>query len=123
MRSASHDGTLEPWQAVYDSHDLELVDGHGNPHHEGDTTMATCTTQYPGNMALQTEVWTLTIAEAKAALAFLTVTKDSYFEAHLLKPMRRAARAKAQTVRVYTAHFSSSALAGALFNPDDADHH
>ena len=57
--------------------------------------MATYTTQYPGNTALQTEVWTLTLPEAKALLAELPCPKGSYWETTVARPYRRACRAKA----------------------------
>lgn len=77
-------------------------------------TMATYITQYPGNMALQTEVWTLSISEAKAVQAHLDVRKGTYWDSNLVKPYRRARRAKAETVKVYTAGFSSGELSNAL---------
>ena len=77
--------------------------------------MATYTTQYPGNTALQTEVWTLTLPEAKALLAELPCPKGSYWETTVARPYRRACRAKAATVRVYTAGFSSGELSNALY--------
>lgn len=77
--------------------------------------MATYTTSYPGNMALQQEVWTLTVAEAKAVLPLLDTHKGSYWESVVLKPLRRAVRAKAATVKVYTAGFSSGELSNRLY--------
>ena len=59
--------------------------------------MATYTTQYPGNLALQTEVWTLTLDEGKALLAELPCTKGSYWDTTVAAPYRRARRAKAAT--------------------------
>ena len=78
--------------------------------------MATFITQNPGNTAIQTEVWTLTTDEAKAAQAFLNTEKGSYWDNNLVKPWRRARRAKAETVKIYTAGFSTSGLSNALFN-------
>jgi hypothetical protein len=80
--------------------------------------MATYTTQYPGNTALQTEVWTLTPAEAKAAMHVLDCHMGSYWHTNLAKPYRRACRAHAKTVRIYTAHFSTGELSTALYNAD-----
>jgi hypothetical protein len=77
--------------------------------------MATYTKQYPGNTALQTEAWTLSLAEAAAVLPLLDVRKGTYWEASLLKPLRRAKRAKASAVRVYTAGFSTSELSNVLY--------
>jgi hypothetical protein len=62
--------------------------------------MATYMTQFPGNTALQTAVWTLATAEAKAAIPLLNTTGGSDGESHLLKPSRRAVRAKKPTVTV-----------------------
>jgi hypothetical protein len=80
--------------------------------------MATYVTQSPGNTALQEEVWTLTLAEAKAVLNanLLDVRKGTYWESNFLKPYRRAARAKADTLRLYTAHFSTGELSNVLCN-------
>lgn len=78
--------------------------------------MATYMTLYPGNTALQTDLWTLTIAEAEAATRLLRCTLWSPWRARLRKPLRRAKRAKAQTVRVETAHFSTGELSTALYN-------
>ena len=76
--------------------------------------MATYTTQFPGNTALQTEVWTLTIAEAKAASNALDTRIGSYWHTNLTKPLRRASRAKVATVTVYTAGFSTGELGNVL---------
>ena len=77
--------------------------------------MATVTTSHPGNMALQQEVWTLTLAEGKHVLATaLAAPKGSYWETTLLKPWRRATRAWNKTFTVYTAGFSTGELANAL---------
>lgn len=83
--------------------------------------MATYTIQNPGNLAIQTEVWTLSIDEAKAVQAFLDVRKGTYWESTLTKPYRRARRAKSETVTVYTAGFSTGELSNALFQltPED----
>lgn len=80
--------------------------------------MATYFTQHPGNLAIQTEVWTLPLAEAKAALTYLDTRKGGYWERVVLKPYRRTVRTKAETVRVYTAGFSTSELSNALYNAD-----
>lgn len=77
--------------------------------------MATYATQYPGNLTLQTEVWTLTLAEAKALTTVLPCQPGSYWDATLMRPYRRAQRAKAATVRIYTAGFSSGELSNALY--------
>ena len=77
--------------------------------------MATYRIQFPGNTALQTEIWTLALAEAKAVTGLLGCPKGSYWETTLAKPTRRATRQHAATVRVYTAGFSTSELSNALF--------
>ena len=82
--------------------------------------MATYTTQYPGNLALQQEVWTLSLAEAQQTMALLDCHPGSYWEATLLKPTRRAKRQHSPTVTVYTAGFSSGELSNVLFNCDVA---
>ena len=84
--------------------------------------MATCTTQYPGNLALQTEVWTLTRKEARRVIdgdgvtpPLLDTSRGSYWETNLLKPYRRACRAQTPTVTIFTAGFSSGELSNALY--------
>ena len=77
--------------------------------------MATIATQYPGNLALQTEVWTLTLTEARAVCKVLHAPKGSYWENNAVKPTRRAARAKAATVRLYTAGLSTGEFSNALY--------
>lgn len=77
--------------------------------------MATYTTQHPGNLAIQTEVWTLTLSEAKAVVATMKPAKGSYWDTTLVKATRRASRAHAETVTVYTAGFSSGELSNALY--------
>lgn len=76
--------------------------------------MATFYRSYPGNLALEEDVWTLSIAEAKAAATHLNVSRGTYWESVLLKPTRRAVRAKQATVRVYTAGFSTGELSNVL---------
>ena len=77
--------------------------------------MATHTTQFPGNTALQTEVWILTIPEAKAARDVLDTRIGCYWHTNLTKPIRRAIRTKAATVTVYTAGFSTGELSNVLY--------
>ena len=76
--------------------------------------MASYITLYPENLSSKTEVWTLSIAEAKRAIAQLDTTKGTYWDQLLVHPTRRAVRNHAETVTVYTAGFSSSQLANAL---------
>lgn len=80
--------------------------------------MATYTISHPGNIAIQQEVWTMTLAEARAAATLLTTHVGSYWHENLVKPTNRAKRQKQATVRVYTAGFSTSELSNALFNCD-----
>src|SRR5262245_27394227 len=80
--------------------------------------MATYTIQYPGNTALETQIWTLTLAEAKTVLDLMHPEPGTFWDTELQKPYRRAKRAKAATVRVRTAHFSTSEFSNALFNCD-----
>ena len=82
--------------------------------------MATYRTKYPGDPTLRTEIWTLTIQEAQDATRLLRCTKGSYWERKLLKPLRRAKRAKQTTVTFSTAHLSTSELSNALSNLDIA---
>jgi len=76
--------------------------------------MASCEILYPGNIAIETHAWTLSIAEAKAVQAFLGCGKGGFWERHLVKPYRQARRAKANFVKVYTAGFASGELSNAL---------
>jgi hypothetical protein len=78
--------------------------------------MATMITQYPGNPALKECVWTLTVAEVKAAAKLLDVHRGSYWERQLVQPLRRAVRAKAETVHISTAGFSTSDFSNVLAN-------
>ena len=76
--------------------------------------MATYTTQNPGNLAIQQEVWTLSIPEAKAAMKLLDCHQGTYWGRTLATPCRRAVRAKADYVRVYTGGFLTGELANVL---------
>ena len=73
-----------------------------------------------GNYAIQEECWTLTLTEAQTVCAsgLLPMPKGSYWDNHFQKPTRRAKRAKAATVRLYTAGFSTGELSNVLFNCD-----
>ena len=42
--------------------------------------MASCEILYPGNIAIETHAWTLSIAEAKAVQAFLGCGKGGFWE-------------------------------------------
>lgn len=77
--------------------------------------MASYTTHYPRNTALQTEAWTLTLDEAKTLTTQLPCPKGSYWEQTVARPYRRAKRQHASTVTVFTAGFSSGELSNALY--------
>jgi hypothetical protein len=76
--------------------------------------MATYMTIHPGNTALQTEIWTLTLAEAKAVLPTLDTQPGSYWYFTVAQPYRRARKDKATAVRVHTAGLSSGEFSNAL---------
>lgn len=76
--------------------------------------MATYRTLSPGNTALESQVWTLTIEEAKDVLGIIDNRAGTYWETHLLKPYKRACRTKADTLTVETAHFTTGEFANAL---------
>ena len=76
--------------------------------------MATVTTSYPGNLALQQDIWTLTPAEALAAITALAPRLGDYWYTNLTQPYRRAQRTHAATVRIYTAGFSSGEFSNVL---------
>lgn len=76
--------------------------------------MATYRTTSPGNLQDQIAIWTLTPAEARAACTVLDCHAGSYWDATLAAPYRSAHRARATTVRVYTAGVRSGQLCHAL---------
>jgi len=82
--------------------------------------MATYFISNRGNSAIQEECWTLTLAEAQAVCTsgLLPMGTGSYWDTNFGKPTRRAKRAKAATVRLYTAGFSTGELSNVLFNCD-----
>jgi hypothetical protein len=79
---------------------------------------ATFTVSNPGNLAIQTEVWTLPLPAAKAAVAVAKKNGDirpgSYWAAHLARPVAAASRRKESTVKLYTAGFSTTELCAIL---------
>ena len=77
--------------------------------------MATMTTSYPGNLALEQHIWTLTLPEAKAMLPLLDTHTGSYWHENAMKPYLRAVRAKALTVRIYTAGFTTGEFSNVLY--------
>ena len=76
--------------------------------------MATYTVTSPGNTALQQEIWTLSLAEARALIAHFDCRPGTYWQATVKRPYALARCNAAQTVRVYTAGFSSGELSNAL---------
>jgi len=82
---------------------------------------ATFTVSYPDNTALRTEVFTIPMAAAeKIVKGDDNIGKPcypgSYWENNLAKPYRRARRAKAESVKVYTSGFGTSNLINLLLN-------
>jgi hypothetical protein len=77
--------------------------------------MATHVTQYPGNRAIQIDIWTLTLDEAKQALPLLDTRTGSYWHTNLAKPYRRNKRRHMDTVIIYTAGFSTGQLSNVLY--------
>jgi hypothetical protein len=75
---------------------------------------ATYKIAHRGNLAIQTEVVDVPVQAAKAAFKVLDVTPGSYWHSNLAKPTRRAVREKRDTVRIYSAGFSTGTLANAL---------
>jgi hypothetical protein len=78
--------------------------------------MATYTIAHPGNTALQTEIWTLTLPEAVRVCRLLRCVKvnGTYWDATLGKPTRAAKHRNAPTVTISTAGFSTGEFANAL---------
>ena len=74
---------------------------------------ATVKTSNRGNMALQSETFTIPLALAAAAVKFLDTRPGCYWES-AAKAVRRAKRAGESVVKLYTAGFGTSALAGAI---------
>ena len=79
--------------------------------------MATYTTQHPGNLALEAQVWTLTRTEADILITsgHLMVLTGSYWYRHLVRPRNVARHHGHKAVRVITAGFSTGKLANALY--------
>ena len=74
---------------------------------------ATVKTYYRGNAALQSETFTIPFALAAAAVKFLDTRPGTYWES-AAKAVRRAKRAGEAVVKLYTAGFGTSDLAGAI---------
>lgn len=79
---------------------------------------ATYQTSHTGNLAIQTEKWSIPTDAAKALIKQMKANDEigsgTYWESNLAGPTRRAIRAKAKTVTVYTAGFSTGDLATLL---------
>ena len=82
--------------------------------------MATVKTLHPGNTALQTEVWTLSLAEAGRVACILDCRTGTYWHEHLIKVVNRARRARSETVVIWTAGFSTGVFSNALYASDSA---
>lgn len=77
------------------------------------TMTATVRTSNRGNAALQSETFTIPYDLAAAAVKFLDTRPGCYWES-AAKAVRRAKRAGETTVKLYTAGFGTSDLAGAI---------
>lgn len=76
--------------------------------------IATYQTSHPGNLAIQREIFDIPVEAARKAIHHLDAGIGQYWHTVLVKPLRRAVRAKQGTVRVYTAGFGSSELSNVL---------
>ena len=82
--------------------------------------MATVKTMHPGNTAIQTEVWTLTLDEAFRVSCILDCRTGTYWHANLFTVYTRAKRAKSDTVVIWTAGFSTGEFSRALYASDSS---
>lgn len=68
----------------------------------------------PGNLAIQTEAWTVPVEAAKAVRAVAKrmgrLTPGGYWAAHLGRPVNVAVRTGAEVVKLYTAGFTTPEL-------------
>jgi hypothetical protein len=76
--------------------------------------MATVHTLHQGNIAIQTEVWTLTLEEGASILKELDLHKGGYWDNHFGHPYRVAKRNKTPKFHVYTGGFSSGEFSNIL---------
>ena len=74
---------------------------------------ATVTTANRGNLAIQSETFTIPVELAAAAVKFLDTRPGCYWES-AAKAVRRAKRAGESVVKLYTAGFGSGELANAI---------
>jgi hypothetical protein len=82
-------------------------------------TTATCRTANAGNLAIQTEIFTLTVADAKSVLKQWEawggkITEGSYWHANFVRPLRTAIYRRVATVTIFAAGFSSGEFANIL---------
>jgi hypothetical protein len=77
---------------------------------------ATIKTYDAGNMALEQHKIEMPIEAAKKIVKTNAVEAgpESYWESVLVKPTRRASKAKASTVTIWTAGFGTSEIANAI---------
>lgn len=80
--------------------------------------IATYKISHKGNTALQCEIWAVPIAIAKKLSKEMRANGEAgagtYWEHAFVKPVRRAVRAKAETVGIRTAGFSTGEFANRL---------
>ena len=78
--------------------------------------IATVRVANAGNAAIQEEIWTIPTAAAVRALSILSNANSagSYWHSNFTRPVNRARRAKAETVTIRTAGFSTGELANTL---------
>lgn len=80
---------------------------------------ATFKTSHPGNLAIETQVWTIPTEIAKKVVASMKadgmLTPGAYWTDVIAKPTRKAVRAKVDAVKVYTGGFSTGNLSNYIF--------
>lgn len=75
---------------------------------------ATYQTANPGNRAIEAQIFSIPVAAARLVVKELRCEPGTYWEAKVLKPMRRAIRAKLDSFSVSVGGFSTGELANAL---------
>lgn len=75
---------------------------------------ATCQTSFRGNIAIQREAFTLSIAAAKAVAEVLDCRPGTYWYDNLVRPTRSAVRRHESVVKVYVGGFTTGKLWQAL---------
>jgi hypothetical protein len=78
--------------------------------------MATFRTSYRHNIALEEQIWTLTLEEGRKVINMLKPKSGSYWYNHLAKPYKLAQRMRLKkiTFKVHTAGFSTGEFANML---------